>query len=74
MDWRDSDVKAPNHTYTMHSAGKQPGHEIAFGSICVPLWHEISALLSFMVPLFGEIPFFLLNGTYVELCFRIGKS
>ncbi|KAL5773537.1 hypothetical protein ACOSQ2_013461 [Xanthoceras sorbifolium] len=37
-------VKAPNHTYTMHSAGKQPGHENAFGSICVPLWHEISAI------------------------------
>ena len=41
-----SSVKAPNYTYTMHSAGKQPGHETAFGSICVPLWHEISALLS----------------------------
>jgi hypothetical protein len=40
-------VKAPNHTYyIMHSAGKQPGHESAFGSICVPLWHEISARLS----------------------------
>ncbi|KAL5741505.1 hypothetical protein ACOSP7_028237 [Xanthoceras sorbifolium] len=37
-------VKAPNHTYTMHSAGKQPGYENAFGSICVPLWHEISAI------------------------------
>ena len=34
-------VKAPNHTYTMHSAGKQPGHETEFGSM--PLWHEISA-------------------------------
>lgn len=38
-------VKAPNHIYyIMHVA--QPGHESAFGSICVPKWHEIEAPLN----------------------------